>query len=268
MFTIVEDHEDLEFDSLMEEETEFRQVHELRFLADLYMQAQKIRIANENRKRSLDQGADDGYEAKFLEDLIFRFSDIEDVITKRMSKAIQLHPTYYWLKHVKGIGGVLATKLIGYLPQDIESFSTVSKLWRYCGLAVIDGKAEKNVKGEKSHFSTKLKTVLYLIATSMIKSRSPYRRIYDDAKAYYTANRPEWTKLRVHYASLRKMEKVFICHLWEVWREALNLPLRELYVHDKLGHESKFKKEEFVTIPVPVEPKKRGRKAKVILIEE
>src|SRR5205085_10179308 len=110
----------------------------------------------------------------------------------------------------------------------------------------IDGKAERPTKGEKLHYNKRLKTTLYLVAGSMLKSNSPYRKVYDDSKNYYTATRPDWTKAHIHMASLRKMEKVFISHLWQTWREAEGLDTRELYVHEKLGHEMKYNKEDFI----------------------
>jgi len=240
--------DDLEIEEVEENEgePEYFHFHELRWLTDTYTQSQKIRIASENRLRALIQQADQGPESVFLNVLLNRFAEIEKDITKQMGKAVKQHPVWPWLSGVKGLGPKLSTKLLGLIPEDISSFTTVSKLWRYAGLAVIDGKAERPKKGEKLHYNIRLKTTMYLIGMSMIKTKSPYKLVYDRAKAYYQQTRPEWSKAHVHMASMRKMQKVFLCHVWEKWREALSLPTREIYVIEVLGHEMKYKPEHFV----------------------
>lgn len=40
----------------------------------------------------------------------------------------------------------------------------------------------------------------------------------------------------VHMMAMRRMLQLFLDHLWAVWREALNLPLREPYPIEYLGH--------------------------------
>lgn len=230
------------------------QVHfnELRWLTDVYTQSQKMRLANEGRKRALDQHADDGPEMKFLLELIQQFETIETLCKKRMSKSIEQHIAWPFLKRIKGLGPTLSCKLIGLIPEGfIEKADTVSKFWRFCGQAVIDGKAEKPVKGEKLHYSVRMKTTLYLISGQFIKANSPYRLIYDEAKEYYAKNRPDWTKLRIHYASMRRMQRVFLHHLWEFWRESLKLPARKLYVHEYLQHTKEYKKEDFYSDKKP-----------------
>lgn len=223
------------------------QYRELRYLTDMYLQAQRIRIAAQNRLHAVKQERDEGPGLPFLEDTVRRYSDIEEDIAKRMSKVIKDHPAWPWLSRVKGVGPTLGARLLGLI-GDVANFPNVSKLWRFAGLAVIDGKAERPKKGEKLHYNAKLKTTLYLIAISMIRASSPYRRVYDDAKNYYTHARPEWMKNHIHMASLRKMQKVFLAHLWEVWRKAEGLPTRELYVHEKLGHETKYRVEDFIEV--------------------
>lgn len=119
---------------------------------------------------------------------------------------------------------------------DITQADTVSALWRYAGMAVIDGERERMRKGEKLHYNIRLKTTMYLIGTSFLKSKSPYAKVYYDAKEFYTLNRPEWTPLHCHHAAMRKSVKRFLSHLYVVWRELEGLPVREPYVQEKMGH--------------------------------
>lgn len=101
------------------------------------------------------------------------------------------------------------------------------------------------VEGWVLSYNKRLKTTCFLIGSSFLRSGSPYRKVYDDARIYYEANRPDWIKGRQHNAAMRKMIKVWLSHLWEVWRKLEGLPTRELYVNDRLNHEHYFSPEEF-----------------------
>jgi len=96
-----------------------------------------------------------------------------------------------------------------------------------------------------SPYNKRLKATVYLIATSFMRSGSPYRQIYDSARDHYARTHSEWTKGHAHWAALRKMAKVFLSHFWARWREAVGLPTRELYVIEKLGHTRKYEAIEF-----------------------
>ena len=105
--------------------------------------------------------------------------------------------------------------------------------------------AERAVKGEKLHYNKRLKVALYLVATSFMRSRSPYRAVYDAAREKYDRTRPEWTPLHKHRAALRIMVKVFLTHFWRRWRTLEGLPCRNLYVEEYLGHETIYKEADF-----------------------
>ena len=168
-------------------------------------------------------------------------------------------PVWAWLTSIRGLGeGGLAAQLIAQI-DDIESFTTVSKLWRFCGYAVIDGQIERGVKGEKSHYNRRLKSVCYLIADQFIKQQtSPYVEVYYEAKRQDREAHPEtmcrqcgipWEECKskkahaktfndghIHHRAMRKMVKLFLSHLWVIWREAEDLPITLPYAHAILGH--------------------------------
>ena len=211
---------------------------DIRDSANLYWGVQKLRIQLGNRIAAAERG-DSAPSAETLEEWLGwhrRFADLEADIASGMEAAVEFHPTWPWLQEVKGIGPVLSAKMLGQI-GDIATFDTVSKLWRFAGLAVIDGKAERRVKGEKSHYNGRLKTVMYLVAGGFLKAKGQYARFYYGAKERYQAERPDWTKGHVHYASLRKMEKVFLSHLWAVWRSEVGLDTRPLWVIQHGGHD-------------------------------
>ena len=62
--------------------------------------------------------------------------------------------------------------------------------------------------------------------------------------------KPEWTLGRIHMMGLRRMTKIFLSHLWHVWREMEGLSTQGPYVQEKLGHTSILDPWKFV------EPKK------------
>ena len=85
-------------------------------------------------------------------------------------------------------------------------------------------------------YNAKAKRVCYLIATSFLRANSPYRDEYDEAKAYYAANR-EWTPAHIDMASRRKMVKLLLSHMWVVWRHKRGLEVRKPYAMQVLGHD-------------------------------
>jgi len=217
----------------------------LRALVDHRNSLQNERIRWGNRLSASESGANETLEEELA---MYRkwlevYERLEADADAEITRLIKDHPLMKQLKAVKGIGPMLAAKMMSMI--DITRADSVSALWRYAGYAVIDGSRERPVKGERLHYNIRLKTTLYLVAGSFLKSSSPYRRVYDDAKAFYQANRPEWTKSHIHAASMRKMIKVFLSHLWNRWRALEGLPIRPLYVHEKLGHTTVFTPEEF-----------------------
>jgi hypothetical protein len=150
-----------------------------------------------------------------------------------------------------------------------------------------DTERQRPKKGEKLSYNVRLKTALYLVGDSFIKSRSPYRDLYDRKKEYYRLTKqiqplkrlmPEeielggipdrgdkegkkqwdkmireankrageshdgavWIDAHVDNAARRYMVKIFLSHLWEVWRKEEGLPVREPYAITNLGHQTKF----------------------------
>jgi hypothetical protein len=166
---------------------------------------------------------------------------------------------YEWATSIKGIGDWLAVKVLAPI-DDIERFSTISKLWRFCGLACIDGEAEPR---DSEHYVRKLKATLLGeqgVADQFNRHKPfPYRDIYLEYKARKREEHPEpvctecgalspeknsngkskCCKAKVNYTdahldnmALRKSAKEFIKHLWLVWRQSEGLPITEPHNQD------------------------------------
>lgn len=150
-------------------------------------------------------------------------------------------PVWDWMVSIHGVGNHTAAKILALI-DDISTFENTSQLWRYSGYAVIEGKAERNKTGEKSHFNRRLKSELFLLAESFIKSQSPqYVHFYYEEKDRLRELYPEpiedknsaWGKLytdqHIHRMAVRKMVKIFLNHLWVEWRTAEGLSVTMPY---------------------------------------
>lgn len=221
----------------------------LRVLVDLRDRTiQKSRIGMELRIYALEHGEDKADEVTLalINRWKERFENTENEIDDDIKDMCKNYPIIDEMIKVKGLGLMLSAKIVAMV--DINRADSVSAMWRYCGYGVIDGKRERPVKGEKLHYNSRLKTTLYNVAGSFLKCNSSYRLVYDRAKAYYEetkADDKEWTKGHIHLASMRKMIKVFLSHLWLVWRTMEQLETNKPYVHDVLKHTHYYAPEEF-----------------------
>ncbi len=182
-------------------------------------------------------------------DKLFAFMDeaqkLEKILDKEIKFMVNLEPIYLnYLKDVKGMGHILSAGLIAWI-DDIGKFATVSKLWAYSGLHVIEGNAARKTKGQKCNWNNKLKTHGWKIGEQFVKTKGKYRNLYDKYKAYEKENHPEeikegkktlYTKGHIHARAKRKVVKVFLSHLWLKWRELEGLPVSKPYCEEYLNH--------------------------------
>jgi hypothetical protein len=237
---------------------DFEQEQELPELPDSLLRAlvdcrdrqiQKARVAFGNRLAALlrygepshDQGSKQQVEIvrKYYE----MFLGLERQLDKDIAAAVRDDPVYPYLQAVKGVGPLMAAKLLAFI--DFSRAPTVSALWRFCGYAAIDGKAERPRPGERLHYCRRLKTTCFLLGTQLLRARSPYARIYYKAREQYALERPQWTKGHRHLAAMRKMVKVFLAHLWFVGRTLYGLPTEPPYIIGRDGHSHEYRPEEF-----------------------
>jgi hypothetical protein len=292
--------------------TQLRHRDELRWTADAYEQSQRTRVQAGERIRAILQGRDqattlddgDGKPAetpnvdhlleeirkgksegpvRFLTQTYRRSWEGEQEAERNLKELLSTHPVWPWLKHIKGVGPVLAGRLLARL--DPVRAQTPSAFWAYCGLATVpgieykcatcgyivahpvrfkvtgahlrlgsrrqcDGALEINrgpddgarvaqpkpARGESSAYDRDAKKICYLIAVSFLRTRSPYADWYHETKNRLGRERPGWAPARIHLTSMRRIEKLFLSHLWLVWRERLGLPTTDPYPQQMLGH--------------------------------
>lgn len=210
----------------------------------------ELRKASNLRISAVERGdsmMDAEFERKFQETL-----NLEETLEEARSAMIEegeFVPVWDWASGVKGIaaGGLLAQLLARI--DDIGRFPTISKLWRFAGWGLNEGKTDYPRKGEKLPYDRILKGICWNIAVSFLKQQTPvYVDIYYEEKerlrllypAPVKAEDGPWTEkytdLHIHRMALRKMIKIFLSHLWVKWREAEGLPVSEPYVQAMMGH--------------------------------
>jgi len=158
---------------------------------------------------------------------------------------------------IKGLGALTIAQLLVYI--DIEKAKYASSLWAYCGYD--KPSHERYTKNVAGGGNKTLRSTMYRMADSMIKSRSVYRDIYDKEKQklensqLITKTRNTQGKLieamwkdtkpcHRHGAAMRKMIKHFLADFWYVWRTLEGLDTPQLYVQEKMGHTGIIQPEE------------------------
>jgi hypothetical protein len=239
---------------------------ELTVLVGLRDQVQKIRIAEGNRADAATRLEEED-RASLHRMYEKRLDELEFDVTKSVEMEMKQHPAWPWLQRIKGVGATSAALVVGLI--DIERAVYPSSLWKFAGYGVTVqdcdkcggsgefgsppeqcpkcegagayGRADRTHKGEKRDYSARLKTMVWRITDLQVKHRGPYRKIYDEAKhGYLTTRGPlsstpkerQWTLGHCEAAARRKASKLFLAHLWQIWREAEGLPVTKAYIFD------------------------------------
>jgi hypothetical protein len=84
-------------------------------------------------------------------------------------------------------------------------------------------------RGENAPYDREAKKLCYLIGISFVRQGDSYKRYYDEQRSRLDVAKPDWIPRRRHLTALRMTEKLFLAHLWLVWREQLGLPVTAPY---------------------------------------
>ena len=147
----------------------------------------------------------------------------EEEARRRLQALVTLHPTWHWLSRVEGISPLLIGPLLGRL--DATKANTPSAFWAFCGLGTTrndDGRV-----AQASRHQEVSKGICRRIGISLFQAKSSYAVEYDAEFSRLAGNPRDYPEHRRHLMALRKMEKLFLAHLWVVWREALALSVTQ-----------------------------------------
>lgn len=191
---------------------------ELLFCAEYLDDVEKVRIATENRLRSMKEAEID---TEFYEKQTEAFQKLEHEAVLALQRVMKSHPLGKWINETKGIGLKQGARLIAaigditYNHLEDRPRRGPAELWAYCGYHCLpvqsapdnhithDSKpledhtaadthrtdvpktvAAKRKKGVKSNWNATAKMRAFLVAESCMKNKeSPYRKVYDKARA-------------------------------------------------------------------------------------
>lgn len=224
----------------------------LALAADVLDDAEKTRIANENRLRQLTRSAEDsdgevrGFgldeshpDVARLAALVDMLKQIEHQAGLNLQRLLRQHPLGPWVKSQKGVGEKQAARLLAvvgdpYVNEQTGDVRTVSQLWAYCGHGDPARKLRKGMtQAELLTLGNPVaKSRTWLIACAVLKAQGPLSAAYYDRKAktegrlHATECRrcgpsghpaPEgspWSDAHRHADALRVLGKTVLRHLW------------------------------------------------------
>jgi len=128
-----------------------------------------------------------------------------------------------FLKNAPGMGEITAAMLLSKVRIDVAD--TVSSLWSYLGY--VPNKENPSKREENPGKCKAFKSPLFAaLNISLIKKSNPYRQDYDKFK----------TRGLNHYKSINRLTKLWLSHLWAIWREWAGLSIDGPYANNHLHH--------------------------------
>lgn len=161
---------------------------------------------------------------------------MEKRLYRELEGRVEGHPLYInYLQYVRGVGAAMSAYLITVLNP--ARFETVSKMWKYCGLHVENGRAPRRVVGQKTGWSPVARTMMWRLGESFRKLggfyKYMYRRFYEESLRKH----PDWTKAHHLCHARRVTTKLFLAHWHMVGRVLQGLPVRRPYICERQPHE-------------------------------
>jgi hypothetical protein len=186
----------------------------LQMCADVVDDLEKVKIANENRLRTLTMDGEHGHgmssdhpDVKRLADIVAALSAAEHQAVLNLQRSMRKHPLGPFVKNSKGIGEKQAARLLASIRDpywnDLHNRPRkLRELYRFCGMDVVGtsaqvptgsqppygaGVAPSKQRGERVHWSPDARMRLWLIASKcvMVGHGGPYRQVYDEGRAKY-----------------------------------------------------------------------------------
>lgn len=190
----------------------------LNIAADQVDDAEAFRIATQNRLRALTETKhmDGTVESALLEEQLEYADKLERLAVLELKRAMRAHPLWEWASGQIGVGEKTLGRLLGCIGDPAHRYDpetgelrprTLSQLRSYCGYG--DAAKQRRRKGVKSNWNADARSRLRLLAENCMKQRrSPYRPVYDKARAKYASR--DTTDLHKHHMALRAISKAFL----------------------------------------------------------
>jgi hypothetical protein len=203
-----------------------------------FSRVQRLRVALGLRIEKLKHAGDETWQ--YWYGLYRQLENEERPLAKEIEDYGKSHKLWDWAGGIYGIGPLLFGQLMIELDEvGVQNFQSISALWRYCGLAVVNGKSQSRLKGKRAlkwRFNRYARRTLHNIAECFVRSGREYRALYDDARRKSESRHSDWSDGHHHKHAMRVVAKMFLAHLWVKARELHGLPVSLPYPHAILGH--------------------------------
>jgi transposase len=200
---------------------------------------QRSRVAFSNRVGAMQR---DGLADQWILPLTTSATDLaatERAINKHLKRLVRQHPLRAFIESAPGIGLAGFGRLLG-ATGPLDRFATVSKLWAYVGLHVVDGESPRRRRGKSANWSPQGRVVCHQLAVSIVRARrGRYRAAYDRKKAEYLVRPRVGLSTcpfgqthtnrngdaipcglnHAHNAAMRYAVKYLLRDLWVAWRK-------------------------------------------------
>jgi hypothetical protein len=133
-----------------------------------------------------------------------------------------------WSSYASGVRG-FGPKLLGLIvgeTGDFSNYANPAKIWKRMGVGVMpDGTRQRRVKGEEAiahGYVAERRSLVFMLGDCLIKGNQdePYRKLYDERKAFELARLPDdakGVKGWAHLRASRYMQKRVLVDLWKAW---------------------------------------------------
>lgn len=213
----------------------------------MYQKFANQMLANERKTDMLHSDTTD-FLQEMLEKVNAKLKEKDKQLKKEVTALCKTNALIKAAMGVKGIGPVTVAYCMVYI--DFEKARHASCLWSYAGLH--KPSYERYTKGQSSGGNKTLRTALFTMADSMMKTRGAYREVYDNYK-FRLENSEKITKSRTtqgelidcawkdtkpghrHSAALRIIMKHFLADFWRMGRTYYGLSVEALYPEAILG---------------------------------
>lgn len=196
----------------MEQEQVNPQLQKIKNAAGNLYDLQKLRIQSGNRASSITVELDEK-DKEFLAAISSGLDQVEHVAEKELKRHLRGFPVYEdWLKKQPGVGTKISGVIIASV--DIHKCNTVSQLWSYCGLAVVDGHSQRRVRGQKANYNPWLKAKLLkvmgdnLIRYSKLDEDGTYVRSTTKKPIHKTES---WRRYYDQYKHRQQSKRIPVC---------------------------------------------------------
>lgn len=195
---------------------------------DEYLMRVQTSLAHKARQWNRRGYSDSRYVALALR---ARIIEVRKALRGEVEKLALGIPIVHSATGVKGLQIMAFLRLATRI--DINRADTPAKLWRYCGLGLSNGTPDTIytilVPGRVS-FSTRARTAVAQMRRTLISAGKPYRAVMDE---YMERQKKRGiNNVRAGQRGWRYAMKLWLKHLWLVWRRQEKLPVGKGHAND------------------------------------